>query len=121
MLNARPQLLDHVWRKLFIQEFADAAVLGRIEKQHPLGKDLIERCKLALHVGWKSGSEIVAALARETRVVQARQHVSVTRHDPRAIAKFIDPVYRPNSAQEAINAVWVSDEIRIEHQTRYFS
>src|SRR5689334_187061 len=120
MLNTWSQPLDHVWRKLFIQEFADTAVLWWIQKEHPLGKDLIECCKLALHVGWERGCEVVTALARETCAVQASQHVSVTRHDPGTVAKFSYPVYRSGCAQVAVGSVRVSDEIRIEHKLRYF-
>ena len=43
VLNARAQPLDHVWRKLLVQQFAQAAMIRRIEKEHPFGKDLVER------------------------------------------------------------------------------
>ena len=46
LLNARAPPVDHVRRKLLIQEFAKPAVLRRIEKQHEPGKDLVERLRI---------------------------------------------------------------------------
>ena len=66
LLNTRAHSLNHVWRELLIQEFAQAAVMWRIEKEHPLGKDLVERCEFALHFAWERSGERVAALTGET-------------------------------------------------------
>src|ERR1041385_3044257 len=48
LLNTRAQSLNHVRRKLFIQQFAEPAVLRWIEKEHPLRKDLVEGGELRL-------------------------------------------------------------------------
>jgi hypothetical protein len=91
-LDTRAHALDHVWRKLFIEELAKAAVLWGIEKKHPPGKDLIERSEFRLHFAWECRRERMAALTGETRIVQARHYVSVTRYEPRTIAKLVCPV-----------------------------
>src|SRR6185369_14563850 len=95
-------------------------MLRRIKKEHPPREDLIERGKLALDIVRECSRERVTALTRETRIMQASQHVGVTTDKPRAVTKPVEPKHRCGGAQIAVSSIRISDKICIKHKAHQF-